>query len=221
MKNDVKCMYEGYWDSKKGLEDFGDYERNLVLKKLFKKGEKVLDLAAGEGAVSEFIMNLGCDVVALDISKNALEKAKARGVKTVLGSVEEKLPFKEESFDAIFWGDNVEHLFMPLKTLKEINRVLKKNGRLILSCPNMGYWRYRLYYLISGMIPQTEWYGADSWEWEHIRFFNKAIMKKFLKMGGFEFKNFFGVSSRRIDKLFSLFSPELSGMIMVIEADKK
>jgi len=219
--SDVAKMYEGYWEGKKGLENFADYERNEILKILFKDGEKVLDLASGEGAVSEYLKNLGCDVTAFDISKEALRKAEKRGIKTVQGNVEETLPFKNGSFDAIFWGDNVEHLFLPAKTLKEIYRILRTNGRIIISCPNMGYWRYRLYYLYKGMIPQTEWYNADSWEWEHIRFFNMQIMNEFLKSHNFRMKNFFGVSSRRLDKpLLNLF-PQLFGMIMVIEGSKK
>lgn len=219
--SDVAKMYEGYWGKKQGLENFGDYERNQVLKNLFKSGEVVLDLASGEGAVSEFLQNLGCEVTAFDISKEALSKAAKRGVKTVQGNVESKLPFKDQSFDGVFWGDNVEHLFFPAKTLKEIQRVLKKDGRLIISTPNMGYWRYRLYYLFFGMVPQTEWYNANSWEWEHIRFFNKNIMNSFLQQNNFKLKNFLGVSSRRLDKPLMSLWPQLFGMIMVVEADKK
>lgn len=218
--SDVKNMYEGYWESKKGLENFEDYERNLSLKKIFKGGEKVLDLASGEGTVSAFLKSLGCVVVALDISKEALKKAKKRGLEVVEGDVEKKLPFKNESFDGVFWGDNVEHLFLPLKTLQEIKRILKKNGRIVISTPNMGYWRYRLHYLFNGMIPQTEWYGENSWEWEHIRFFNKRVISDFLKAGGFKLINFYGVSRRRLDKpLMSLF-PDIFGMIMVVGAKK-
>jgi methionine biosynthesis protein MetW len=218
--NQIKKMYEGYWQSKKGLENFTDYERNLVLKKLFKKGDNVLDLASGEGAVAEFIQELGCQVTAFDISAEALKKASQRNINTVQGDVEKKLPFKSEQFDTVFWGDNVEHLFSPEKTLKEIYRILKKGGKLIISCPNMGYWRYRLLYLLNGMVPQTEWYGQDPWQWEHIRFFNKSVMSDFLKKSKFKVSSFHGVSRRRIDKLFLKISPELSGMIMVIEAIK-
>ncbi len=219
--NDVLKMYEGYWKGKKGLEDFGDYERNVVIKKLVRGGEKVLDLASGEGAVSEFFKSLGCEVVAFDISKEALMKAAKRGVKTVQGDVEQKLPFKNNEFDLVFWGDNVEHLFLPEKTLREIHRVIKKDGRLLVSCPNMGYWRYRIYYLLNGMVPQTEWFNKNPWEWEHIRFFNKNTMEEFLKDNGFEINSFKSVSSRRLDKLLLNLNFSLFGMIMIVEATKQ
>jgi len=218
--NDAKQMYEGYWKTKTGLEDFKSYERNLVLDRFVKKGEKVLDLGAGEGAVSEFFQLSGCDVVAFDISNEALKKAKQRGIKTVQGDVEGKLPFKREEFDMVFWGDNVEHLFLPEKTLKEINRILKPDGRLILSTPNIGYFRYRFYFLVKGMLPQTEWYGKYPWQWEHIRFFNLNVMDQFLKNNGFKMSKFIGVSRRRLDKLFLKLNPSLFGMIMVVEAQK-
>jgi len=220
MVDEVSKMYEGYWQRKEGLENFDDYERNQILKKLFQSGEVVLDLASGEGAVSEFLKKLGCEVTAFDISKEALKKAAARGVKTVSGNVENKLPFKDESFDAIFWGDNVEHLFLPAKTLTEIHRILKKSGRLVISTPNMSYWRYRLFYLFKGMVPQTEWYNQSPWEWEHIRFFNQKIMTNFLSQNKFNLDKFFGVSSRRLDQPLLNLLPHLFGMIMVVEAFK-
>lgn len=218
--SDIKKMYEGYWKSKKGLEDFEDYERNFALQKIFQKGEEVLDLAAGEGVVSEFLKSLGCNVTALDISREALKKAEKKGIRTVLANVEQKLPLKNDSFDAVFWGDNAEHLFLPIKTLGEIKRVLKSGGRVVISCPNMGYWRYRIYYLFQGMIPQTEWYRENPWEWQHIRFFNKEVMEEFLKKGGFKMRSFFGISNRRLDQPFKKTWPSLFGMIMVVEAVK-
>ncbi len=218
--SNINKLYEGYWQDKQGLEEFQDYERNQALKKLFSRAERVLDLAAGEGAVSEFIKSLGCEVVALDISMQALKKAAKRGIKTVRADVEKKLPFVNNSFDAVFWGDNVEHLFLPSKTLKEIKRVLIDNGRVIISCPNMGYWRYRIYYILKGMLPTTEWYKLNPWEWQHIRFFNKQVMSEFLKDNGFKVISFHGVSRRRLDKVLINLSPHLFGMIMVVEAKK-
>lgn len=217
MKN-INKIYEGYWEGKQGMEKFTDYERNLVIKEMFKKGEKVLDLACGEGAVAEFIKSLGCEVTAFDISSKALEKVSQRGVEVVQGDVEKKLPFEKQTFDTVFWGDNVEHLFSPEKTLGEIKRILKPAGRLILSCPNMGYWRYRLYYLIFGMVPQTEWCGKNPWQWEHIRFFNERAIEDFLDSQNFMVNRFWAVSKRRLDQPLKKIWPALFGMIMVVEA---
>lgn len=214
----IKKHYEEYWQDKE--EKFGSYVRNKILLKLFSKGEKVLDLGCGDGAVGEALQKkLGVEVTGMDISRSALEMAKKRGIKTILGSSEEKLPFNDQTFNAVFWGDNVEHLFSPIETAKEIKRILKPNGRLIISCPNMGYWRYRLYYLLRGRLPDTEWTGLKSWDWSHIRFFNFSLMEEFLNTAGFRrITRKIGVSERRLDKLLLPMSNSLFGMILIMEA---
>jgi SAM-dependent methyltransferase len=46
------------------------------------------------------------------------------------------LPFKNKQFDAVNCSDVLEHLFYPLEMLKEIKRVLKDDGRVLISLPN-------------------------------------------------------------------------------------
>jgi len=218
----VNQFYNTYWNKKNRLDTFWEYERNHVLPKLFEKSEYILDLACGDGAVSEFLKNkMKKEVLSADFSDDALKKAKSRGLKTVKINVEEKFDLKSASFDTVFWGDNIEHLFNPEFTLSEIKRVLKKDGRLIFSCPNMGYWRYRLYYLINGSLADSEWSGNKPWSWLHIRFFNYKILKEMLEKNGFSIVSIRAVSKRFPDKiLLNTLFPRLFGMILVIEAKK-
>lgn len=119
-----------------------------------------------------------------------------------------------------FWGDNIEHIFFPNKAIKEIYRVLKPHGRLILSTPNMGYWRYRISYLINGKIPDTEFNGKPPWEWSHIRFFNNQILKEFLTINKFKITKTWGINRRKIDRWLVKLFPNLCGMVLVVEAVK-
>jgi methionine biosynthesis protein MetW len=220
----IHDKYEKSWVERLNLvanEGFGNYERNWVLPPLMKKGEKVLDLASGNSIVGSYwAKEYGADVTAFDFSQAALADANKRGVKTVLGSVEEKLPFKSNTFDTVFWGDNIEHVFSPADILTEIHRILKSGGRIILSTPNQSYWRYRLYMLMHGELPRTEGDVNEPWEWEHIRFFSPKIMRDLFGKMGFKQTKFIGVSRRRIDVIGIKLSPELFGMIMVLEAKK-
>lgn len=219
---DVKVHYEKYWGAKDAGEKFMAYERNLVLPELFKKGEKVLDLGCGDGAVASYLQkHVGIEVTGADISIGALRVAKKRGIKTVQVDVEKKLPFKKGEFDVVFWGDNVEHLFDPEFTLSEIKRITKKGGRLILSCPNMGYFRYRLYYLLNGALPDTEWTGFPRWGWSHIRFFNPKIITEFLESRGYKVNKVIGINTRFPDSIVARSLPDVFGMIMVVEAQLK
>lgn len=217
--NKVKKHYEDFWHSRN--EKFEDYPRNLSLKKFLKTNEKVLDIGCGDGTVGGYLIkNYNCEVYGIDISEDAVEKAKKKNIKAIVGSSEEKLPFESQTFDTVFWGDNVEHLFDPLSSAKEIKRVLKKGGRLILSCPNMGYWRYRVYYLLRGRLPDTEWTGHSPWNWSHIRFFNLSILEEFIKEAGFDkIVKIQGVNERKIDKLLLPLSQNFFGMILILEVE--
>lgn len=213
----IKNHYEKYWSDKDN--SFEMYERNYILDQFFQKEDKVLDVGCGDGVVADFLQKkCGAKVIGVDISEKAIKQAIQKGIDARQINAEEKLPFSNQTFDAVFWGDNVEHLFNPLETAKEIKRVLKTGGRLIISCPNMGYWRYRIYYFLNGKLPDTEWTGNPIWSWSHIRFFNLEVLKDFLKKAGFNKVNrVVGISSRRMDKPFLSYAPSLAGMILVME----
>ncbi len=217
--NTLKRFYEKFWTEDRG--EFGSYVRNLELPGFFKKGELVLDVGCGDGVVGAFLQEkAGVKVTGIDISEEAVKKAKEKGVDAKVYSSEQKFPFENDAFDKVFWGDNIEHLFDPAQTIKEIRRVLKKDGKIILSCPNMAYWRYRIHYFLRGSLPDTEWTGLAPWAWSHIRFFNLKILTCFFDTFGFKKINkVLGVSERRLDKPFLKINPSLFGMILIVEVE--
>jgi len=216
-----RVLHEKYWLKEKILQA-SDYERNDVLPKLFKKGERVIDVGCGDGAVAEFLKrHQKSTVIGIDFSLTALTRAQERGIPVVLADSEVSLPIRSQSCDVVFFGDVIEHLYFPQKALEEIWRVLAPGGRLVVSCPNMGYWRYRIHYLLWGIFPETEWIEAELWQSQHIRFFNPPLLEKLLRKTGFFPERFFGISRRRFDSPFIRLLPKLFGMIIVVGAKKK
>jgi demethylmenaquinone methyltransferase/2-methoxy-6-polyprenyl-1,4-benzoquinol methylase len=96
-------------------------------------GERILDVAAGTGTSSAALARSGASVVALDFSPGMVAEGRRRHPKLefVEGDAE-KLPFPDDSFDAVtisFGLRNVEH---PKVALAEMYRVLKPGGRLVV-----------------------------------------------------------------------------------------
>ena len=107
----------------------------------FIKGKVTLDIACGSGYGSNYLKQQGARlVVGGDISIEAIESAKqfCEG-KEGIGFVPldaTKLPFANDSFEAIVSIETLEHLPQHDKFLQECRRVLKDGGIFICSTPN-------------------------------------------------------------------------------------
>jgi ubiquinone/menaquinone biosynthesis C-methylase UbiE len=103
--------------------------------KYLKKGDKILDIGCGSGRDSIFLAKQGFEVWGIDISKEAIKKAKekfrAKNLHFLVGDIKD-LKFKDEFFDAVYSGWVLQSI--PLKKASlEIFRVLKKGGVAFLA----------------------------------------------------------------------------------------
>ena len=115
----------------------------LLLKEVgsFKKTDKILDVGGGTGAVAIQLAPFVKEITVLDPSKNMLAKIKNPTLKKKVGSAQ-KIPFANNSFDVVYVVDALHHFTnghlkhkweaqMNICT-KELLRVLKKNGQLLI-----------------------------------------------------------------------------------------
>lgn len=89
----------------------------------------------------------------------------------------EKIPFRQNFFDTIIAGELMEHLKKPECFVKEANRVLKKNGKLIITTPNKNSWVNKLFHSYQTPI--------------HFCLFSPKELKELLAKNGFQVKEFF------------------------------
>lgn len=126
--------------------------------------KSVLEIGCGRGGFSELLVKqypLIKKLCACDYSESALMIAKNRlGTNGRIDLRKEdiqNLSFPDESFDTVISCETIEHVPHPRLALKELHRVLKPGGRLILTCPNyfnlFGIWC--IYRIIIGK-PYTE-----------------------------------------------------------------
>lgn len=109
---------------------------------------KILDLGCGDGDYSKRLKDLGFDVIAGDIDlvrfkyKNEIEFEHC--------DITKELPFADNTFDYVLMAEVVEHLRNPYTVIPEINRIIKKNGSLILSTPNILSLKSRFRFIFEG-----------------------------------------------------------------------
>lgn len=215
----LQRAHEKHWEGRP-VDNSGNFQRNKLIKKYFSKVDKevtILDLACGNGDNTEYLVDSGFNnVYSVDFSNKGAEITRERGGKNVIqADICDPLPYENNFFDYILWLDNIEHLYSPQAAIDNVNKFLKKDGVLLVSLPNMGYWLYRLYYLKNGTIIGTDGVLPDGhinlpWEFQHIRFFNEKYIRMFLEKNDFgivkflsynnlsEFKNKICVLYRRI-----------------------
>ena len=139
---------DAYYNRNISFGVIGDYS-SYCLKNIFsiytpKSGERILDIGCGWGTVNLWLQKHGFDVFSIDYSEKSIEycrkSAREQGFDASRFLVRNgmKTGFKNNSFDVVYLADIVEHLYRKiyLKVIKEVFRVLKPGGKLIIYAPN-------------------------------------------------------------------------------------
>jgi len=179
-------LYDNYgkeWDPKVlSKEKQGCIKKALAL---IGTGKKVLDVGCYNGYISSLIKQQGNDVLGIDMSDKSVELCKKKGITCIQHDLETKLPFKDKEFDVVFMGEIIEHIFDTDGLIKEAKRILRKDGFLVLTTPNLAALSRRIKLLFGknpdiedGLFPVEKNSG-------HIRYFTACTLRKLLKRDGF------------------------------------
>ena len=140
--------------------------RKAVAILLIRSGERALDVGCHDGVFGKLLLKRGyfSEVYGVDLDEPCLQIARENGlVATRLDLNDGRLPYPDCYFDTVTCLDVMEHLIYPLSVLKEIHRVLKENGNVIVSTPNVGCG-YHVIRLLLGKPLRTS-FGEDREDW--------------------------------------------------------
>lgn len=164
-----------------------DGQRRRLQMILDAAGDRVSGKALVNGCgVGMYLEHLGGsiqDIVGLDIELERLQTAKLLDGRVVNGAAE-ALPFPSESFDLILSHEVLEHVADDRVSIREMIRVLRSGGRLVLFCPNRGYpfethgiyWRGKYHF---GNIPLVN-YLPRAWRDKlapHVNIYSRKDLK--------------------------------------------
>jgi SAM-dependent methyltransferase len=129
-----RCGHEGSYFSDETIEKLGD-DTLLHRIKQYKPSGELLEIGCAGGVFLNAARGFGYNVRGVEFSDDAADFARKKFKLSVITGDLANANFPSESFDVIFMGDVLEHLPSPGDTMKLINRVMKKNGLLVILCP--------------------------------------------------------------------------------------
>lgn len=178
------CWVKEFFAERTGLREYGfavnpywAYEEKVRQRAVFELlrpalGERILEVGCGAGrdmilfsSKGARYVGLDCDYEIVGVAKKKLVKEEGIGTLTVADAT--KLPFKDRSFDKVSCSEVLEHIPEYTKTLKEINRVLKPDGKAAFTVPN----RHSLKGIIKGyhsfinrVLNRCDLHPYDEWK---------------------------------------------------------
>ncbi len=111
------------------------------------RGARVLDAPCGAGQVASELLKLGFYLAAADVSEEARPLL---GDRLRIVDLDGQLPWPDNSFDLALSVEGIEHLWNPLGFLAELRRIVRPNGLLLATTPNLTSIRSRVRFLGSG-----------------------------------------------------------------------
>lgn len=125
------------------------------------KGKKFLEIGCGLGYFSKEAFKLGARVTGVDIGPKLIKisKKKTPNASFIVADAS-SLPFKNETFDVVLSTEVIEHINKQVIVIKEMFRVLKKGGVLIITTPNR---LYKPLFDFLGLAKIRPYRGNEKW----------------------------------------------------------
>lgn len=155
------------------------YSSHYYFQRLAGTGQCILEIGCGEGYFAERLAARGNQITGVDMLENpvrrqAFEKYYSANLSHGLGDVKRVLT--GQRFDKILLMDVLEHLESPERVLEDCLPLLKPNGQLLISLPNVANVTVRLM-LLFGRFNMTERGILDR---THLKFFTRKTARKLI-----------------------------------------
>jgi SAM-dependent methyltransferase len=186
----VEQSHWWYTGRRKILADFIED----ICRRVTGRRPRILDVGCGTGANLLMLSEYG-DAEGVDISEDALAFCRERGLEKVKLGAGEELPYDDGTFDLVTAFDVVEHMDDDLAGLREMRRVLRPGGRVLLFVPTfMFLWgvqddisnhrrRYRLPQL--RRVLEQAGFEIERTTYANITFFLPILlMRKLMRLTG-------------------------------------
>ena len=205
-------MSRGYEKNDTVPENYYGRQRSTMLQYLPEDIKVLLDIGCGEGGFGEIVKTQrGAEVWGIELNDHAAKVASTKLDRVFTGNVEtDQLELPDEYFDCIVFNDVLEHLSYPCHVLKKVKNMLKSDGYLLASIPNIRFYEQVKMLLVRG-----------DWEYEisgimdrtHMRFFTFKSAKRMFEENGYQVVTMEGINRANFPWKFNLLNLMLGGRL--------
>lgn len=139
---------------------------HAVIASLIRPSARVLDVGCGNGALLGWLRDhKQVDGRGIEIDPQLVHRAIAGGIPVIQGDVASDLPhYPGQSYDYVILSQALQAMADPVAVLNELVRI---GRQAIVSVPNFGHWKNRLYLAMRGKMPVTktltyQWYDTPN-----------------------------------------------------------
>lgn len=151
------------------------------LKNYKREGGKLLDIGCGVGAFLEAVSKERMwDIYGVEPSDYVFRLAHEKFGDNIIKGTLEEANFKNKSFDVVTLWNVLEHVPDPFALLKEVRRILKDDGLLIIAVPNVKYYLLKCFIVKVIFHKNVSWYPT-----EHLYHFSLKTLEKLTNKAGF------------------------------------
>jgi len=151
---------------------------------------RLLDIGCAGGELATLLQSEGWNVEGADREPALVETAQARGIPARCADFDDgALPWDSATFDAVVAGEVIEHVLDTDHLLREASRVLRPNGVLIITTPNLASLENRIRLLL-GRYPM--WMDHGIVGTGHLRYYTPRILRRQLEQHGFRVERHVG-----------------------------
>jgi len=186
---EAKAFYDTYWSAEGGPPPEHDPltdERWRELARHVSPGNRVLDYGCGGGIFSKKLVQEGCDVVGMDVAEQALLVARSRVPEALFIRLDPGEPLPADGFDVIWASEVLEHVYHTGYLMREFARVLRPNGKLLVTVPYHGF-------LKNLAIVLLRFERHFNPEGAHVRFFTRRSLERLAQRAGLRAVEFVGL----------------------------
>lgn len=153
-----------------------------IIEKLIAPGSRVLDLGCGDGSLLHYLQTQkSVTGIGLEIDAENIERCIDKGVSVIEQNLDQGLAnFQPASFDTVLLAQTIQALSKPDQLLEDMLRI----GRYgIVTFPNFGNWKSRVYLATRGRMPVSrfmphQWYDTPNIHFCTVRDFDALCREK-------------------------------------------